>query len=92
MIVEIIATEISIANKSSGSSAWFELKRRDGDTGQLLVPLKIGGTAKNGVDYATVQSYVMMPVGQNWSYIEVKPLVGAILANGAETLFNVILN
>lgn len=86
MIVEIVATEISIANKSSGSSAWFELKRRDGDTGQLLVPLKIGGTAKNGVDYATLQNFVMMPSGQNWVYIEVKPLAGAILANGAETV------
>ena len=86
MIVEICATEISIANKSAGTSAWFELKRRDGDTGQLLVPLKIGGTAKNGVDYASVPSYVMMPAGQSWVYIEVKPLAGAILANGAETV------
>ncbi|MDY0341505.1 MAG: cadherin-like domain-containing protein, partial [Coriobacteriia bacterium] len=85
MIVEISAI-VPIANKDTAASAWFELKRRDGDTGQLLVPLKISGTAKNGTDYATVNGYALLSAGQNSFYIEIKPLATATLANGAETV------
>lgn len=85
MIVEIGAT-VPKANKSSGDSAWFEVKRRDGDMGAMLIPLKIAGTAKNGTDYANVPAYVMMPAGQTRVYIEIRPLPTAVLAYGAETV------
>ena len=59
----------------SGTNTATFLVRRTGDTGSsLMVDYAIGGTASNGVDYAALPGYVMIPAGQDFGLITIVPL------------------
>jgi Bacterial Ig domain len=64
----------AFAKYCSGTNTATFLVRRVGDTNHdLAVDYSIGGTASNGVDYATLPGYVTIPAGQRYSLITIVP-------------------
>jgi hypothetical protein len=62
-------------NFCSGTNTATFLVRRTGDTnGDLTVSYAIGGTASNGVDYATIPGDVTIPAGKRFALITIVPL------------------
>ena len=69
----------------SGDTGTFTLFR-DGATNQTLnVYCIYRGTASNGVDYATLPNFVMIPAGTRTAPVVVKP-IDDTLAEGTETV------
>jgi len=69
----------------SGDTGMFTLFR-DGPTNQTLnVYCIYRGTASNGVDYATLPNFVMIPAGTRTAPVVVKP-IDDTLAEGTETV------
>ncbi len=62
-------------NFCRGANTATFLVRRIGDTnGDLTVNYSIGGTASNGVDYATLPGQITIPAGQRFALITIDPL------------------
>src|SRR5258706_14980300 len=71
-VVTIRATD-AVASES-GDTGTFTLFR-DGPTNAALnVYYLIGGTASNGVDYATLSQWTLIPAGAHTATITVKPI------------------
>ena len=67
--------ETSATNYISGTNTATFLVRRDSGTNvALTVNYDIGGTASNGVDYAAIPGYVVIPPGQSYALIPIVPL------------------
>ena len=64
-----------VTNYISGTNTATFLVRRDSQTNtDLTVYYAIGGTASNGVDYAAIPNYVVIPAGQTYTLITIVPL------------------
>jgi hypothetical protein len=62
-------------NYYSGTNTATFLVRRTGDTNSALtVFYDIGGTATNGVDYATIADNVTIPAGKRYALVTIVPL------------------
>ena len=85
MLVEIEVLE-PVAVKESLSPATFLVTRRDVVNVDVLVRLKIAGTASNGTDYNTIATTLYMPAWQTMAMVQVTPKAGANLAGGMETV------
>jgi len=65
----------SVTNYISGTNTATFLIRRASETNtDLTVYYSIGGTAINGVDYATIPNYAVIPAGQTYALITIVPL------------------
>ncbi|MCE9609448.1 MAG: hypothetical protein K8R23_04405 [Chthoniobacter sp.] len=71
-----------------GRTASFAIERTGSVTDPLVVSYTIGGTATNGVDYATIPSSVTIPAGSSSATIVIDPFVtvGAITETVSLTL------
>src|SRR5690349_13594426 len=58
----------------SGDTGTFTAFREGPTNADLNVFYWIGGTASNGVDYATIGNYVMIPAGVRTNSIVIKPI------------------
>jgi hypothetical protein len=77
-MVTIVATD-PFAREGAGSNtglntATFEVRRAGETNSNLTVSLGVGGTAVNGVDYATIPSHVTIPAGRRSARILVTPI------------------
>jgi hypothetical protein len=71
--VTIKATTATAFEDGSGDGVF--VISRDGPTSQpLTVPLRISGTATNGVDYVTIRDEVQIPAGKSSVDVRVKPI------------------
>jgi hypothetical protein len=82
-IVTIVATD-PLASES-GDTGTFTLYRFGNTNSALQVYYTIGGTASNGVDYATIPNIVSIPAGISSTQITVSPK-GDPLVQGDETV------
>ncbi|HMP76318.1 MAG TPA: Calx-beta domain-containing protein [Kiritimatiellia bacterium] len=85
MLVEIEVLE-PVAVKDTLTPATFLITRRDVVNVDVLVRLKIAGTAANGTDYNTIATTLYMPAWQTMAMVQVTPKAGANLAGGMETV------
>lgn len=85
MVVEVDVVQ-SPAVVETGASAVIRVRRRYVTTGDALIHLSIGGTAKSGTDYEALPTLVTMAAGQTSVLLEVKPKAGASWASGARTV------
>jgi hypothetical protein len=82
--VESAASEF--AAPGSGSSSGMFIVSREGDTSSALsVLLEIGGTASNGVDYASISNVVVIPANLALAAVSVLPIRDG-LPEGEETV------
>src|SRR5438445_9359774 len=58
----------------SGDTGTFTVFRDGPTNADLNVFYRIGGTASNGVDYATIGNYVMIPAGIRTNSVVIKPI------------------
>jgi hypothetical protein len=58
----------------SGQTGTFTLFRAGGTNATLNVFCQIGGTASNGVDYATISSFVSIPAGASSATVTITPV------------------
>jgi hypothetical protein len=67
--------ETDFTNYCTGTNTATLLVRRTGDTNTALtVYYDIGGTATNGVDYATIADNVTIPAGKRYALVTIVPL------------------
>jgi hypothetical protein len=85
MLVEISVLE-PVAVKDTLSPATFLISRRDVLNRDVVVRLKIGGTAANGADYNSLSTFVLMPANSSAALVQVTPKPTANLAGGMETV------
>lgn len=73
-IVTIVATDpVASVNGDSGA---FTVYRQGGNmSNSIVVFYAIGGTASNGVDYATISNTVVIPAGTNSAQIAINPII-----------------
>src|SRR5437016_11775686 len=72
-VVSITSTNTT-ASEPGTDTASFTIARTGDTTAPLTVPLRISGTASNGVDYATLPASVTLPAGVASTNILVTPL------------------
>ena len=72
-VVSITSTDTA-ASEPGTDTASFTIARTGDTTAPLTVPLRISGTASNGVDYATLPASVTLPAGVASTNILVTPL------------------
>ncbi len=72
-VVSITSTDTT-ASEPGTDTASFTITRTGDTTAPLTVLLRIGGTASNGVDYATLPGSVTLPAGVSSTNIVVTPL------------------
>lgn len=65
---------MSFLTNSGPKNATFTVRRYGSTNQDLTVTYAIGGTATNGVDYATLPGSIMIPAGQRQALISVVPL------------------
>ncbi len=85
MLVDISVLE-PVAVKDTLSPATFLISRRDVLNRDVVVRLKIGGTAANGADYNSLSTFVLMPANSSAALVHVTPKPTANLAGGMETV------
>ncbi len=85
MVVELDVIE-NPAVVETGTRALIRLRRRYVTSGDALVRLSIGGTARSGTDYEPLPTLVTMAAGQTSLLLEVKPKAGASWTGGARTV------
>src|ERR1043166_2602156 len=86
-VVTIVATDpfASEGGSNGVNSATFAVHRSGPTNSSLLVSYRIGGTASNGVDYATLPGFVTIPAGERAARIVITPIDDKI-AEGPETV------
>jgi hypothetical protein len=75
----------------NGDMAWYTVKRIGDNTRDLVVNLRLSGTAVEGRDYATIGASVTVPRAQSEVRLEFKP-VDDSLVEGNETVIISILS
>jgi hypothetical protein len=83
-VVSIISTDTT-ASEPGTETASFTIARTGDMTSPLTVPLRLGGTASNGVDYATLPAQVTLAAGVASTNIVVTPLNDSV-AEPTETI------
>jgi len=77
-VVTIVATDpIASVNGKPGAFTVYRTGGNPGTSNSIVVFYAIGGTASNGVDYATIPNTVTIPAGSNSATIAINPLVDA---------------
>src|SRR5205823_3218416 len=82
-VVSIRATDPSASE--SGDPGVFTVFRDGATNNSLNIFYLIGGSASNGVDYATLGNWVVMPAGARAAEIKVLPIDDS-LVEGTETV------
>src|SRR6266487_486925 len=72
-VVSITSTDTTAAEPGTDTAS-FTITRSGDTAAPLTVPLRISGTASNGVDYATLPTSVTLPAGVTSTNIVVTPL------------------
>ncbi len=72
-VVAVVASDPTAAEPGTDTGA-FQLSRTGGTSAPLTVQIAMGGTAQNGVDYATVPSTVTFNAGVSRVTVAIKPL------------------
>src|SRR5258706_5048971 len=82
--VTIFATD-PVAAEGGTNIGIFTVSRGDFTNGEMHVYYEIGGTASNGVDYASIPDSVVIPAGAHAANIIIKPIDDS-LVEGTETV------
>ena len=85
MVVELDVIQ-NPAVVETGASAVIRLRRQYVTTGDALIRLSIGGTARAGTDYEPLPTFVTIPAGQTSLLLQVKPKAGVSWTGGARTV------
>jgi hypothetical protein len=83
-IVTIVAT-MPLASEPGNNPAIFTFSRAGNTNSALTVSFGIGGTASNGVDYATITNSISLAVGQTSANVVITP-VNEPSASGYKTV------
>jgi len=86
-VVDIVAAD-NDASEPGANTGTFTLTRTGSTASPLAVNLRIGGTASNGVDYATIPATVTFAAGDSSTNITVTPINDSI----GETVETVVIS
>ena len=75
-IVTIVATDpVASVGGDPGAFTVYRIGGNAGTSNSIVVSYSIGGTASNGVDYATIPNTVTIPAGSNSAQIVIQPII-----------------
>ena len=81
--VSVVATD-SLAGESTGDTGRFTFTRTGSTASPLVVSYSLGGSATNGLDYASLPLSITIPAGASSAFINLTPTADATV-EGAET-------
>jgi len=88
--VQLVAPDpTALEGTSSGA---FTLYRNGPTTNDLIVNLKISGTASNGVDYATISDTLTIPTGSPAVDIIVSPIIDTVKRGNKTVVLSLVTN
>ncbi|MGH7213815.1 MAG: carbohydrate-binding protein [Tepidisphaeraceae bacterium] len=89
-VVSVVQNDSGVSEL--GPASGFTVSRTGGTAGPLTVNYSISGTATNGVDYATLNGTLTIPVGAASAVIPVTPINDALFEGTESVIVTLIAN